>query len=189
MPTLKCPYVLERPVYNCELAMSIKTQWRQLPYFLHELKRMNVNIHKAKMHKDWTTMHMKLSASDVNTIYNDRHHMERVLSGISEIDDVPLHSLGLPQTTCVHIYNTMTFPYTLLDFGCTDRTGLFCEILEFLTPYDIELQGAYINTIGNVANNMFYITRNNQKLDNTYIDFLHNSFEYELKKTVIDHNY
>jgi len=115
--------------------------------------------------------------------------MQNVLNGLVEIDEVPLHSQGLPSSTCVHIYNSVMFPYTMLDFGCTDRTGLFCEILEFLTPYDIDVQGAYINTIGNVANNMFYITKNNQKLDDAHIEFLQNSFEYELKnKRLMDYN-
>jgi UTP:GlnB (protein PII) uridylyltransferase len=92
-----------------------------------------------------------------------------------------LYPQRLPYKTTVFIYNISTAPYTILDFGCLDRTGLFCEIIEVLARYDINIEGAYLNTIGNVVSNIFYITHNGKKLDDQYIEYLRNNLELEVR--------
>lgn len=177
MPYIHLPYRLEKPIHGTSIGMSVYSKWRRLPIFLHELKRMDITIHKAKMHNDWTTMYLRTEEPE-----EKRRNLELVLSGNTEIDEVPLYIQGLNPNTNIYVYNITTFPYTVMDFGCQDRTGLMCEILEFLSPFDIEVRGAYINTIGGIATNMFYITRHGEKLDNAYIEYLSNMLEYELKK-------
>lgn len=166
--------------------------WRQLPVLLHDVKRMNITIHKAKMVTDWTTMYMRVpfEQSTEEKVQIVRESLSELLLGTSELDTTPLYSLGLPASTIIHVYNNTIVPYTIMDFSCSDRTGLFCEILEFLSGFDIHVEGAYINTIGNVVNNIFYITRNGTKLSDEYIEFLNNLFEFELKKKQkLDPNY
>lgn len=177
MPVIHFPYRIEKPIHGTSIGLSVYSQWRHIPIFLHELKRMDITIHKAKMHDQWTTMYLRTDKP-----VEHRRDIELVLSGHSEVDEVPLYAQGLNTTTNIHVYNISTFPYTVVDFGCQDRTGLLCEILEFLAPFNIEVRGAYINTIGNVATNMFYITRKGERLDDAHIEYLSNMMEYELKK-------
>lgn len=179
MPYITLPYRIEKPIHGSSIGMSVYAKWKTLPVFLHELKRMDITIHKAKMHNDWTTMYLK-TKDDARL---KQQTLERVLNGKQEIDEAPLYLNGLCPNTNIYVYNITTFPYTVMDFNCQDRTGLMCEILEFLAPYDIEVRGAYINTIGTIATNMFYITRHGDKLDTTYIEYLSNLMEFELKKT------
>lgn len=178
MPVINLPYRIERPIHGTSIGISVYAKWKSLPVFLHELKRMDITIHKAKMHNDWTTMYLR-----TNDAESKQHALELILTGNAEVDEVPLYAQGLSNTTNIYVYNITTFPYTVVDFGCKDRTGLLCEILEFLAPYDIEVRGAYINTIGDIATNMFYVTRNGEKLDTPYIEYLSNMMEYELKKS------
>lgn len=177
MPILSLPYRLEKPIHGTSIGISVYAKWKTLPVFLHELKRMDITIHKAKMHNDWTTMYLRTTDAE-----EKQRNLELMLTGNIEVDEAPLYAQGLSSSTNIYVYNITTFPYTVVDFGCQDRTGLMCEILEFLSPYDIEVRGAYINTIGNIATNMFYITRNGEKLDAPYIEYLSNMMEYELKK-------
>ncbi len=176
MPVLNFPYRLEKPIHGSSIGLSVYSNWRTIPVFLHELKRMDITIHKAKMHDQWTTMYLKADKPMERT-----KQLEKVLSGYAEIDNIPLYAQGLSTTTNIHVYNISTFPYTVIDFGCQDRTGLLCEILEFLSPFDIEVRGAYINTIGTIATNMFYVTRNGQRLDDAHIEYLSNMMLYELQ--------
>lgn len=177
MPVIHFPYRIEKPIYGTSIGLSVYSKWRTVPLFLHELKRMDITIHKAKMHNEWTTMYLKTDNAEIR-----RRDLELILSGNVEINDMPLYQQGLNASTNIHIYNISTFPYTVIDFGCHDRTGLLCEILEFLAPFDIDVRGAYINTIGTIATNMFYVTRHGERLDNAYIEYLSNMMEYELKK-------
>lgn len=179
MPVINLPYRIERPIHGTSIGMSVYAKWKTLPVFLHELKRMDITIHKAKMHNDWTTMYLKTSGD----VLLKTNALERVLTGNQEVDEVPLYLNKLCPNTQIFVYNITTFPYTVMDFNCQDRTGLMCEILEFLAPFDIEVRGAYVNTIGSIATNMFYITRHGEKLKDEYIEYISNLMEYELKKT------
>jgi UTP:GlnB (protein PII) uridylyltransferase len=180
MPVLRLPYIIEQPIHGTALGISVKAKWRTLPPLLHELKRMNLSIHKAKYWNEWTTMYIKHNQEIAMS--GAKQTLEDILQGQLQVDEVPLYNNGLPPNTSISIYNISTFPFTILDFGCSDRTGLFCEILEFLSHYDIDVNGAYINTIGGIVSNMFYISRNKQKLDHAYIEYLSNTFEHEMKK-------
>lgn len=183
-------HVFEKPIHYTHIGLSVHMPWRQLPSLLHDVKRMNITIHKAKMVQDWTTMYMRVpfEFSTDDKLHMVKDNLLQTLQGTSDLDLVPLYSLGLPSSTTIHVYNNSVVPYTIMDFSCSDRTGLFCEILEFLAGFDIHVEGAYINTIGNIVNNIFYISRNGSKLSEEYIVYLDNLFEYELKKKQLDHN-
>ena len=164
----------EKPIHGTNMAISIKTHWKQLPPILHELKRHDCSIHKAKYWHGWTSMYIKsptrFKPDEVDRIVHESTDCEPTL-----------YTPSLPLQTTIYIYNISTLPFTVLDFGCVDRKGLFCEILEVLSKYDIDVKGAYINTIGNVVSNIFYITYKGDKLTVNYIEYIRNNMETEVK--------
>jgi UTP:GlnB (protein PII) uridylyltransferase len=172
----------EKPIYGTNIGVSIKSHWRNLPPLLQELKQNNASIHKAKYWNECTSMYIKAP----NTYTYDV-----IKETVSTINETPqyestLYSPGvpgrpkLPFNTTIFIYNIGTSPYTVLDFGCYDRTGLFCEILEVLSRYDIDIKGAYINTIGSVVSNIFFITHNEKQLSDSYIEYIKNNLDAEV---------
>lgn len=165
----------EKPIFGTNVGISVHMNWRRLPSVLHTLKANDCTIKKAKYWQEWTSMYLKtpkdMAAIDVTNMVSD--------SIITE--NSSLYSPGLPFNTSIYMYNISTCPYTVLDFGCYDRTGLFCEILEVLSKYDIDVKGAYINTIGNVVSNIFYITHNGNILQDDYIEYLRNNLQAEVK--------
>ena len=171
----------EKPIFGTNAAVSVKAHWRKLPPVLHTLKANNCSIHKAKYWDEWTSMYIKTPPSIVAKDVYDM--LSSVQEGTSE---TTLYSCGLPFNTCIHIYNICASPYTVLDFGCLDRTGLFCEIIELMSKYDVEIKGAYINTIGSIVSNIFYITYKNERLSDPYIEYLRNCLEIDVKHRVGD---
>lgn len=168
----------EQPVFGTNVAFSINTNWRNLPPILHKVKSYDCLIHKAKYCDEWTTMHIK---TPIN-IHQSISIYDELQNGTYNPNTVALYSPGLPFNTSIYMYNISTCPYTVLDFGCRDRTGLFCEIIEVLSKYDIDVKGAYINTIGDAVNNIFYLTRDNDVLSTSYIDYIRNSLQSEIKQ-------
>lgn len=172
----------ERPIYGTNVGLSVKANWRQLPPMLYKLKERDCSIEKAKYFQDWTSMYIKtphnIQAKEVHTMLEDE-----MLNGMYVANNISstLYSPGLPFNTTIYIYNISTCPYTVLDFGCYDRTGLFCEIIEVLSKYDIDIKAAYINTIGSVVSNIFYITHKDQKLNDKYIEYLRNNLDAEVR--------
>lgn len=167
-------YRQERPIHGTTIGLSVKSHWKCLPPVLHRIKDLDLSIQKAKYWDNWTTMYLKGPHQvDVTDIFQtDRENIGY---------DMPLYHQRLPYNTCIYIYNISTSPYTVMDFGCIDRTGLFCEILEVLANYDVDVKGAYLNTIGNVVSNIFFITYRGKKLDDKYIEFLRNNLEFEMR--------
>lgn len=166
----------EKPIHGTNVGISIHANWRLLPPVLHTLKANNCSIHKAKYWDEWTSMYIKTPHQfDVTKTHE-------LLSGSFKFDKtMDLYSPGLPFNTCIHMYNISTCPYTILDFGCYDRTGLLCEIIEVLSKYDIEIKGAYINTIGNAVSNIFYITHSNAVLNEEYMEYMRNCLESNIR--------
>lgn len=161
----------EKPIIGTNFGISVKGNWKALPPFLHELKANDCSIHKAKYWEDWTSMYIKTPKTIT---------FESIEQMTTVTDDALSIPQKLPFNTTIYIYNISTVPYTVLDFGCYDRVGLLCEILEVLSKYDIDVKGAYVNTIGNVVSNIFYITHKNNKLDADYIEYLKNSLELQI---------
>lgn len=168
----------EKPIYGTDIGVSIRANWKRLPPILHKCKQLDLSIQKAKYWDKWTTMYLKRpKQANVATL-------EEIINGVKTVDIEEggvLFPQRLPYKTSVYVYNISTAPYTILDFGCLDRCGLFCEILEVLARYDIEVEGAYINTIGNIVSNIFYITHRGTKLDDMYIEYLRNNLELEVR--------
>lgn len=169
-------YREERPIYGTDIGVSIRSHWKDLPPVLHRFRQLDLSIHKAKYWNEWTTMYLKAPKAQLRP----PNIAEVFLDDAVVADDMPLYHQTLPYNTCIYIYNISTSPFTVLDFGCMDRTGLFCEILEVLAAFDIEIVGAYINTIGSVVSNIFYITYKGRKLDDSYINFIRNNLEFEM---------
>lgn len=169
-------YKEETPIYGTDIGVSIRSKWKDLPPILHRFRQLDLSVHKAKYWNDWTTMYLKAPKTKTRPVLlTDVFHDECVY-----VDNMPLYHQKLPYNTCIYIYNISTLPYTILDFGCIDRTGLFCEILEILAGFDIEVTSAYINTIGTAVSNIFYITYRGRKLDDSYINFIRNNLEFEM---------
>jgi len=171
-------YKLEQPIYGTSVGLSLQSNWRALPSFLHEVKRLDMSVHKAKYWSDWTTMYLKHSRlSSAEAISAIEGVLEKPIS-----DDItPLYTSGLPLNTSICMYNISTTPFTILDFGCIDRPGLMCEVLELLSRYDIDVKYAYINTIGTVVSNIFYISYRGKKLTDDYISYIRNNMEFDIR--------
>lgn len=169
----------EKPIYGTDIGVSIRANWKRLPPILHKCKQLDLSIQKAKYWDEWTTMYLKRPKTQTSVAtFDDVIHGVKTL----DMDEIGvLFPQRLPYKTSVYVYNISTAPYTILDFGCLDRCGLFCEILEVLARYDIEVVGAYINTIGNIVSNIFYITHRGMKLDDKYIEYLRNNLELEVR--------
>lgn len=169
-------YREERPIYGTDIGVSVRAHWKRLPPILHRCKQLDLSIQKAKYWDEWTTMYLKRPKVE-------QVQLSYIIDGVQQAIDEggELYLQRLPYKTTVYVYNISTAPYTILDFGCVDRTGLFCEILEVLARYDIEIKGAYINTIGNIVSNIFYITYKGEKLDDKYIEYLKNNLELEVR--------
>ncbi len=184
--TIQAPFRHEKPVHNSQLGISFQLEWRKVPYFLHELKRKNVSIFKAKLHHSLTTLYLNSEESNVSAIEH-KSYLEDVLKGAVAIDDVPMYQSGLHPNTNINVFNTPILPYTVINFSCPDRVGLFCEILEFLSPYSLEVVHGYCNSVNSVATNLFYITdQDGRQLTYDHVEFISNLFEHDLKKRMID---
>ncbi len=180
--TLNVPYRLEKPIHNSQMGISFQSSWRHIPLVLHEMKRVNLSISKAKFHDSWTTLYINSIDPDTHATIH-RPHLVNVLQGRVQLDQEPLYNQGLHPSTVIRMFNLSNYPYTVLDFQCGDRVGLFCEILEFLTPYDIQIHHAYCNAQKYIASNMFFITnKQGNMLTPEEIEFFSNIFEYDLKK-------
>lgn len=182
--TIHAPFRVEKPVHNSQLGLSFQLEWRKVPYFLHELKRKNVSVFKARLHHCWTSLYLNSEESNVSAaIYQP--YLEEVLKGSVAIDDTPMYQSGLHPGTNITVYNTPTLPYTVINFSCPDRVGLFCEMLEFLAPYNIEVAHGYCNSVNSIATNLFFITDpHGDRLTPKNIEFIRNLFEYDLKKRI-----
>lgn len=189
--TIVTPYRLEKPIHNSQMGISFQAPWRQVPLVLHEMKRVDLSICKAKVIGSWTTLYIKSADPMVHAaVHHD--HIVNVLQGRVLLDHDPLYHSGLDPNTQIHLYNLANYPYTALYFSCPDRVGLFCEILEFLAPYDIQIHRAYCNAQQFITSNIFFITnRQGQLLSPEEMDFFRNLFEYDLKKRldVYDNTY
>lgn len=169
--------IRENPIQCTNIGVSIKSHWRNLPPLLQDIKQNNGSIHKAKYWNECTSMYIKAPNTYTYDILKDS---VETLNTVPQYEST-LYSPGLPFNTTIYIYNIRTSPYTVLDFGCYDRTGLFCEILEVLSRYDIDIKGAYINTIGSVVSNIFFITHKEKQLSDQYIEYIRNNLEAEVR--------
>lgn len=167
----------EKPIHGTDIAVSVRANWKRLPPVLHKCKQLDLTITKAKYWSNWTTLYMK-------KLGPAKHLNATAIMDAVETEDAvvaPTVLCRLPYHTSVSIYNISTLPYTVLDFSCFDRVGLFCEIIEVLGRYDVDVRGAYINTIGGVVSNIFFITHSGKALDDAHIEYLRNNLEYEIR--------
>ena len=163
----------EKPIHGTNVAFSVKANWKHLPPVLYTLKYNDCSIQKAKYWQEWTTMYIR------SPNYSQSYITDMIKSTTQDTTNT-LVQTKLPFNTSIYMYNISVIPYTILDFGCIDKTGLFCNILEVLAKYDIEVEGAYINTIGNVVSNIFYITHNGKNLTDDYIEYIRNNLESDI---------
>jgi UTP:GlnB (protein PII) uridylyltransferase len=175
----------EPKMHGTDVGISLQGHWRSIPPVLYRCKALDLSVYKAKYWNEWTTMYLKSTvpakpAIDIDTLMEPFAQEDRQLD---TVELVAPQKRRFPSNTTVFMYNISTVPYTIMDFGCNDRIGLFCEVLEILSRYDIDIKGAYINTIGNVVSNIYFITYKGQKLDDTYVEYIRNSLENEMLHT------
>lgn len=170
-------YKLERIACPHQV-ITVKAHWRKLPHVLDGLRSVPYDIRRAHISKNDSILYLKDSA----VVNMDDSELERILS-LAEADDNGIaNRMRLPLDTQMLLYNLPTRSFTTMEFGCHDRIGLLCDLLLFLEPLSVELEEAYVTTVGMFAHNILHLTKNGQQLLEDDLIYIRNVFEYEAKE-------
>jgi len=145
--------------------VTVTAPWRRIPYILEEVRDLDIDVRKAWITKDRTTLYLKdakpsakkaLSSptSAFLPLSNPKHEsLARAFDEGFMINEweraksVFGHPLTLPHDTSIMIYNIPTMPITVLEFTCQDRVGLLCDMLDCLSWLPVDVQTAHISTV------------------------------------------
>lgn len=162
--------------------ITVKTDWRNLPVILDGFRNIHLNIRRAHITESASTFYMK----DLSNKINDEN-MKAELTKIINMENTM--SLGfkyarmrLPLDTQILMYNVPTNNYTTMEFGCNDRIGLLCDLLQFLEPLSVDLKESYVTTVGNFAHNIIHLSKGDKPLSDEDMMYIYNVFEYEAKE-------
>lgn len=168
----------QRP-YNI---VSIHSPWRKMPPILDKIKEEDIDIRRAFITKNTTVLYVK-DTEGRPLSFQKQNRLSNLLSDY--IVDKPLaFNIQLAKDTEIMVYNIANYPYTVLEFNCTDRPGLLCDLLDLLAIIPIEIHIGYINTVKNYAHNILHIHHHNRPLTEVEIQYIQNIFEYEVKAIV-----
>lgn len=159
--------------------VSIHSHWRKMPPILQKVREEEIDIRRAYITKNTTVLYLK----DVNGYYLPFQKQLRLTNLLSDyIMETPFNSnIRLSPDTEVLIYNIHAYPYTILEFTCSDRPGLLSDLLELLSILPIDIQMGHIHTVTNYAHNILYLHKNHKPLSEIEIQYIQNIFEYEVK--------
>ena len=157
--------------------ITLKSPWRKLPYILDKAREFEISVQKAYVRMSETTLFMN---------GNIQSYEKQLTQGISinereRAKDFYNNRLKLPKETNILLYNIPSLKYTTLEFICTDRIGLLCDLLDVLSSFPIEVRSAHVSTFFDCAHNIFYLTIDGKPLTENDITYIKNVFEYEVK--------
>jgi len=159
--------------------VSIHSPWRKMPPILQKIREEEIDIRRAYITKNTTVLYLK----DITGFYLPFQKQFRLTNLLSDyIMETPFNSnIRLSSDTEVLIYNIHAYPYTILEFTCTDRTGLLSDLIELLSILPIDIQMGHIHTVDKYAHNILYLHKNHKPLSEIEIQYIQNIFEYEVK--------
>jgi hypothetical protein len=167
--------------------VTVRTSWRRLPHFLEVLREVPVDIRRAYIQPQQSTLFIN-SGSPFLSSDDLRVHMKRI-----ESDPFipPLATPGkveLPMDTHILLYNVSNIPYTIMEFYCKDRIGLLSDLLQYMGQLDIDINAAHITTMDEQAHNIFHLLKHGKPLEQFELLYIRNVFEHDLKPRFKDCN-
>lgn len=189
------PYRIERANVPYHV-LTFSTSWRQLPNALDKLRSLQIDVRKALITPNHSTIFIK-EANNRPLTKERRLLMEKELNfpeTLMAFDSVEedkffynyacsQSQIELPKDTQILLYNLPDQPFTVCEFICPDRIGLLSDIIAFLSVLPIEIHLGHISTVQGNAHNMFHIIHSETKkqLTNEDVMYVSNVFEYEGK--------
>lgn len=186
-----CSY-MNPPTKNIQLPfnqrmLTVRTSWRRLPPLLEILRDVPVDIRRAYIQPEQSTLFVNTN-SPVITSDDLRRFMHRV-----ENDPFvpPVSTPGkveLPMDSKILMYNVPQVPYTTMEFYCKDRIGLLSDLLQYMNQLDIDIYAAHITTMYDQAHNIFHLVKNDAPLEPYELLYIRNVFEHDVKPRFKDCN-
>lgn len=186
--------------------LTLRTHWRKLPPFLESIRSIPLDVKRAYISKEQSTLFLK----EVNSNMTSHEAQAEIFEIIHKSIDtrftpvnktnqpIPPNPLGsiympdpnpirLPVDTQIIVYNVPGIDYTTMEFGCQDKVGLLSDLIQSLCPFPFDIQSAFISTIGSTAHNILYLEHRNLPLSDDEMTYLRNVFEYEAKQRLGGH--
>ncbi|MEP0202394.1 MAG: [protein-PII] uridylyltransferase [Halioglobus sp.] len=143
-----------------------------------ELEHLDLSIHDARIYNSNDGMSLDtffVLDSDGNSIAEDgarlthiRSHLERELANTSENATIvsrrtprQMKSFTIPTETKMSVDDIKN--YSVLEISTPDRPGLLARIGRILVEFDVILQAAKIQTLGERVEDVFFITESDQE--------------------------
>lgn len=191
---LGIPYRIEKTNVPYHV-VTFSSHWRKLTPPLTKLRTLNLDVRKALITPEHTTLFLKEQNNRALT-REKRQLLDQVLlqpealSAYDSIDEILINTnvdyrgFELPVETQILLYNLPDQPFTVCEFTCKDRIGLLSDILTFLSVLPLEIQLGHISTVNDQAHNAFHLVHMETKkpLTNDDVQYVSNVFEYEGKE-------
>ena len=165
-----------------EYVMSVHIPWRKLSYVLDHLSEQNIDIRKAHIRKNTSTLF--ITRNDEIIHITDMYKYMKSITLYETPSTEKRNKIVLPKKANIYLYTMPETSYTVLEFNCSDRIGLLADMMDLLVQFPYEITNGYINTIGNYAHNMFFLQKDGKPLEKKDIEYISNTFEYDIKSQV-----
>lgn len=193
------PYRIEKTNVPYHV-LTFETPWRRLPSTLDRMRSMQLDVRKALITPNHTTVFIKDSQNRSLTkekrllLENLLNYPETLMAYDSvEHDELLVYTnvdykgFELPNETQIMLYNLPDQQFTVCEFTCKDRIGLLSDILTFLSVLPVDIQLGHVSTVNDQAHNAFHLVHidSNKPLTNEDVMYVSNVFEYEGKERSI----
>jgi len=143
-----------------------------------ELELLDLSVHDARIYNANHGMSLdtffvldstgQSIAEDSNRIKNIAEHLTETLSNVSQEPDVPQRRTPRQvKSFSIPTYTKMTLDKannaSILEVSSPDRPGLLARIARIFVDFDIELQAAKIQTLGERVDDVFFLTDSTQQ--------------------------
>ena len=176
---------MSRDVHNQTYnSIIINSHWKNLSVYTDSLRMNDVNITKAYIKKNKTI----LIVNDLNGKYIPEEKQLQINNSLYEnlVNNEPISlepRFNLAPDTDIQTYDIPFEKTTVLEFYCKDQIGLLTDICDVLSWFPYEIVHAYISTKQNYAHNIIAMQNKDKCLNEYYVQYLRNVFNYEIKKT------
>ncbi|KAA1188359.1 [protein-PII] uridylyltransferase [Pseudohalioglobus sediminis] len=161
-----------------QIFIHARSSAQLFPCICAQLEQLNLSVHDARIYNanDGMTLDtFSVLDSDGSSIAEDgarlnyiREHLTEALSDYSSASDpvqrrTPrvMKSFSVPTETSMSVDEIKNF--SVLEIAAPDRPGLLARIGRIFVDFDIELQAAKIQTLGERVEDVFFITDSRQQ--------------------------